>query len=75
MSVRSDGAGAALGMTTAGPARAPVEAERTFSGRATTTGPGRPVRAVAKARATSSGMRSAASISTVHLARVPKTAR
>ena len=71
----SSGAAAALGTITAGPATASVAAESTSSGSATTTGPGRPVRATAKARATSSGMRSAASISTAHLASGPKTAR
>jgi hypothetical protein len=44
------------------------------SGRATTTGPGRPERAVVHARATISGIRSALSISTAHLATGPKKA-
>ena len=44
------------------------------SGSATTTGPGRPCIATRKARATSSGTRAGSSISTAHLASVPKTA-
>ena len=42
---------------------ASVIADKTSSGSASTTGPGRPATAVAKARATSSGMRSGRSIS------------
>ena len=45
------------------------------SGSATTTGPGRPDVATAKARAMSSGTRSARSICVTHLAIEPKTAR
>ena len=44
------------------------------SGSAMTTGPGRPCVATWKARLTISGMRSARSISTTHLAMEPKTA-
>ena len=44
------------------------------SGSATTTGPGRPCMATRNARATSSGTRAGSSISTAHLASVPKTA-
>ncbi len=45
------------------------------SGSAITTGPGRPAVATWKARAISSGRRSALSISVTHLAMVPNTAR
>ena len=45
------------------------------SGSATTTGPGRPDVATAKARAMSSGTRSARSICVTHFAIEPKTAR
>ena len=45
------------------------------SGRAITTGPGRPCKATWKARETISGMRATSSISTTHLAKEPKTAR
>lgn len=44
------------------------------SGSDTTTGPGRPCMATRKARAISSGMRAASSISTTHLAIEPNTA-
>ena len=44
------------------------------SGKAITTGPGRPEQATWKARETSSGSRAGSSISTTHLAMVPKTA-
>ena len=45
------------------------------SGTAITTGPGRPLQAVWKARETSSGMRAGSSISVAHLAIEPNTAR
>ena len=45
------------------------------SGMATTTGPGRPLAAVWKARDTISGTRAGSSISVVHLVIEPNTAR
>ena len=45
------------------------------SGTAITTGPGRPLQAVWKAREISSGMRAGSSISVAHLAIEPNTAR
>ncbi len=45
------------------------------SGNDTTTGPGRPEVATAKARVTSSGTRAGSSISTTHLAMSPKKRR
>ena len=45
------------------------------SGSATTTGPGRPLQATLKARATISGRRRASSTSVAHLASGPKAAR
>ena len=45
------------------------------SGSAITTGPGRPLQAVWKARETISGMRAGSSISVAHFAIVPNTAR
>ena len=45
------------------------------SGSAITTGPGRPLQAMWKARDTISGMRAASSISVAHFAMLPNTAR
>src|SRR5690606_13299003 len=67
------GAGSAI---SAGPVRAglSVRSVSMSSGRAITTGPGRPVVAVTHARARISGTRSTESISTAHFAMVPNTA-
>ena len=71
MRARACGAGPDAARTTGAASGASVASTSMSSGSASTTGPGRPPRAVSKARATSSGMRSARSISNTHLARRP----
>jgi len=71
----SSGAGQARAGSTRGASATAAVSVSMFSGRAMTTGPGRPCMATRKARATSSGMRAGSSISTVHLVIEPKTAR
>ena len=70
----SAGAGPASGRCGAASGTSTSDASMS-SGSATTTGPGRPDVATAKARAMSSGTRSARSICVTHLAIEPKTAR
>ena len=71
----SAGSGAAWAGSTRGASGTSAVSISMSSGRAMTTGPGRPCIATRKARDTISGTRSGVSISVAHLHMVPKTAR